>query len=167
MDPLLGAAKDEKEGEGVTRISFRVSAVPVAQPRPRATIVAGHASVYEAAKEHAIHSFKASVRMAAREAYQGPPLGGPISLYLEFIFPRPQAKRWKTKPMPRYYHTSAPDVDNLVKGCADSLNKLIWHDDSQVVACTCIKLVASGDEQPHVLVGISQTIAGPSPEERT
>ncbi len=139
-----------------SEIRFIVPAVPVAQPRPRATAINGKARMYEAKQGHAIHAFKASVRLAAQQAYRGAPLDGPLSLYLNFIFPRPDTKRWKTKPMPRYRHTIAPDVDNLIKGVCDALNKLAWSDDKQIVTVCCNKWVAAGDEQPHVVVNIGR-----------
>ena len=44
-------------------------AVPVAQPRPKARSFAGRAQMYEAGKEHPIHAFKATCRMAASRRY--------------------------------------------------------------------------------------------------
>jgi len=137
------------EGE----IEFTVPAVPVAQPRARATAASGHARMYEASSKHAIHAFKASVRHAASLAYSGAPLQGPLRLMAVFVFPRPQAMQWKTKPMPRVPSVAAKgDIDNLTKGLADALNGLLYVDDRQIYSATVEKYVASGDEQPHVLV---------------
>ena len=136
------------------RIQFIVPVVPVAQPRARATIRASHAAVYEASSGHAIHAFKASVRLAARDAYQGPPLQGPLQVDVLFVLPRPRKLLWKTKPMPRLRHTIKPDRDNLDKGVLDSLRGTMFIDDCQVCCGTIEKWIAAGDEQPFVGVTI-------------
>lgn len=140
----------------MTPITFEVPAVPVAQPRPRAVATNGRASMYGAKKSHPIHEFKATVRLSAQQAYTGPPLDGPLRLEVTFVLPRPQAMRWKTKPTPRTTHTKKPDFDNLIKGVCDALNGLLWHDDSQLSDGSWKKRIASGDEQPHVVVAVSQ-----------
>jgi Holliday junction resolvase RusA-like endonuclease len=138
-------------------IHFRIPAVPVAQPRPRATAINGQARMYEAKKDHAIHSFKAACKLAANQAYQGAPLEAPLRVAMIFVFPRPKGMRWKTKPMPRVPHTKKPDVDNLAKSVLDGLNGLLFVDDSQAYDVTCLKFIASGDEQSHVEIRIDAT----------
>lgn len=131
------------------KICFTIPAVPVAQPRARATTVHGQARMYEAKKTHPIHAFKATARMAAAAAYSGPPLDGPISASLTFVFAS------KTKRM-RKPKATKPDCDNLAKGLLDSLNGLLFVDDGQVVELNVSKWHATGDEQPHVQVVIEQ-----------
>lgn len=141
--------------EGRKQIVFTVPAVPVAQPRPRAAIGHhGRAMVYGAKKEHKVHSFKATVRLVAQQNYHGAPLTGPLYLGITFVFPRPKSMIWKKRPMPRVPHVTRPDADNCVKTILDALNELVFVDDAQVAACYCEKLIASGDEQPHVVVTI-------------
>lgn len=38
----------------------------------------------------------------------------------------------------------------------DALKDLMWRDDSQVSAVTACKVIASGDETPHVLITVQQ-----------
>ena len=133
-------------------IRFRVPAVPVAQPRPRATVRGSHAGVYT--PKGPIDAFKASVRLAASEAYRGAPLDCPLGVSLTFVFPRTKSQIWKRKPMPRLWHAKKPDRDNLDKAVMDSLTGLIWVDDAQVCDGRIQKVIASGDEQPHVMVFI-------------
>ena len=123
-------------------VKFTVPAVPVAQPRARATTVNGQARMYEAKKSHAIHDFKASVRLAASQAYSGPPIEGPLQATLCFVF--------QSKSKQRRYKATKPDTDNLAKGLLDSLNGLLYRDDGQVVRLHVEKWHASKDEQPHV-----------------
>lgn len=130
----------------MTTIHFRVPAVPVAQPRPKASTIHGRAMMYEAKKSHPIHDFKASVRKSAVEAYDGPPLDGPLVATLVFTFPSKKKRAvWKV---------TRPDCDNLAKGCLDSLNAMLYRDDSQIVELKVLKRHAASDEQPHVLVTI-------------
>ena len=132
-------------------ITFTVPAVPVAQPRPKATLRGGHAAVYEAKAGHAIHSFKATARMAAAAAYTGAPLKGPLRAELSFVFASKKKERtWKA---------TRPDADNLAKGLLDSLNGTLYVDDNQICELTITKVHAAHGEQPHVVVEIEELYA--------
>lgn len=146
-------------------ISFTVPAVPVAQPRQRHRVatINGKAMAlnYTPAKDP-VNAYKAAVQMAAASAMAGmSPLAGPLLVDLIFVFPRPQAKVWKSKPMPRYFHTGKPDRDNLAKSTQDALNGLAWVDDAQICAGSIEKYHAAGDEQPHVRITIREIAAEP------
>ncbi len=127
-------------------IQFTVHALPVAQPRARATTVNGMARMYEAKKSHAIHDFKASVRLEATKAYAGAPLDGPLCVELLFVFP--------SKKKSRVWKSTKADCDNLAKGVLDALNGLLYRDDGQVCWLQVQKLHANKDEQPRVQVRI-------------
>lgn len=148
-------------------ISIHIPAVPVSQPRPRATLAHGGkgARMHEVTHikrsdgtrvPHPIAAFKATCRLAAQQAYSGPPLDCPLSVRLTFVMPRPTALLWKTRPMPRVMHAKKPDVDNLAKSVFDALTGLLWLDDAQIAACSIEKWIAAGDEQPHVVVEVSK-----------
>jgi len=137
-------------------ITIHVPAVPVAQPRARATSIGGKARMYEAKKEHPVYAYKATVRMACCQAYKGKPLTGPLSVEMTALFPRPGRLIWKKRPMPRERHVGAPDVDNLEKSAFDALNGLLWIDDGQICEATIRKFYASGDEQPHVEIVVRE-----------
>jgi len=146
-------------------ITIRVPAIPVAQPRTKATAFNGRARVYDVTtikqadgtrKPHPIVAFKATVRLAAERAYQGPPLRGPLRVDVEAVFNRPDNMVWKRKPMPRVRHAKKPDRDNLDKAVLDSLKGLLWVDDCQACAGEITKWIASGDEQPHVVITITE-----------
>jgi len=130
----------------MTTIRFTVPAVPVAQPRVKACIRGKHAGVYTPGK-HAVHAFKATVRMAAAEAYKGSPLGGPIAFAVTFYMPRPQRRK-------DAWHITKPDLDNLEKACLDALNGLCWLDDKQVCMKVSSKLYSPSGEAPHVNVSV-------------
>lgn len=140
------------------RIEFTVPAVPVAQPRPRATAFAGRARIYQPTK-HPVSDFKASVRMAAQHAFKGAPLTGPLRVDCVFVFPRTKGQVWRKRPMPRLPHVKKPDRDNIDKAVLDALTGILWADDCQVCAGSLEKWIAAGDEQPHVLVSV-QALGG-------
>lgn len=138
-------------------LSFIVPAIPVAQPRARAVSVGGRARVFGAPKSHAVHSFKATVRMAAQAAYSGPPIarGVGVDLRLVFVLPRPGGlpKRLGTG---RLRHVKKPDFDNLEKSGTDALTGLLYEDDSQLCRVQTEKWIAAVGEQPHVEVQVSE-----------
>lgn len=136
-------------------IKFKVPGSPVAQPRPRATSVNGRARMYEAKKTHAVHSFKATVRMAAEQAYQGAPLDGPLFMSLTCVLPRP-GKPKKRSDNPPYYATKKPDLDNLMKSVADALSGILYRDDKQIAEVNMVKTIAAASEQPHVEIEICE-----------
>ncbi len=149
-------------------ISFTVPAVPVAQPRPRATLAPGgkSARMHEVThikntntgerKAHPIVAFKATVRMTAQGVYKAAPLEGPLRLTVLFLMPRPGNLIWKSRPMPRALHVKKPDLDNLAKSTKDALTGILWRDDSQIAVLDCRKLTAAGDEQPRVEIRVTQ-----------
>lgn len=147
-----------------TTIRFTVPAIPVAQPRPSAVKFGDRARMHEVThikqadgtrKAHPISAFKATVAHAARDAYAAAPHDGPATVSVVFVFPRPRAMRWKTKPMPRALHCGKPDADNLFKALTDAINGLVLVDDSRIHSATIQKVIAAGDEQPHCEVTIT------------
>lgn len=157
-------------------ITIIVPALPIAQPRPRATLAAGGlgARIHEVTsiknphtgerKPHPIAAFKATVRMAAQQVITFAPLTGALRVDLVFVFPRPKARIWARKPMPRYPHTGKPDRDNLMKSVQDALTGLAWVDDAQICAGETTKWVAAGDEQPRVEIVIERVSMGEQSE---
>ncbi len=149
-------------------ISFWVHAVPVAQPRQRATLAHGGkgARMHEVThiknavtgvrKPHPIAAFKAAVGLAASNAYSGAPLQGPLIVRMLLLFPRPGRLIWKTRAMPRIPHDIKPDVDNCIKAIFDALKSKTWIDDAQVFDLTVKKRYASGDEQAKCWIEIEQ-----------
>lgn len=134
-------------------IQFFIPGTPIPQPRQRHAMIGGHVRNYTPTK-HPVNAFKASARMAARQAYQGPPLEGPIELRVLFLMPRPKRMQWKTRPMPREWHTGKPDCENIIKSLQDALTGLVWVDDAQVCRLMAEKFYCRGDEQPGTWVRI-------------
>ena len=128
---------------------------PIARPRQRVGVIAGHARTFTDAK-HPVHAYKAAIRLAWGD---GVPFDGPVTLIIEAVFARPKSKVWKSKPMPSYPHTSKPDFDNVAKSCADALNGLAFRDDSQVTHAIVTKRVAAGSFKPAPAMMVSCTWA--------
>jgi len=149
-------------------IRFHVPAVPVAQPRQRHRVLtaAGRTFAHNfTPAKHPVQAFKATVRLAFQTTVQPHETAlaiGPVGLYLTFVLPRPKSLTWKKRAMPRLWHTSKPDTDNLAKAVKDALTGLAWKDDSQVCFVEARKLYAAGDESPGVLVEI-ETLGAWSP----
>ena len=150
-------------------IEFTVNAVPVAQPRQRHRVVKtrdgkAFATNYTPARDP-VNAFKASVRMAAAAAYNGPPLTGPLQVDIIFVLPRTKPawlkkdsewfSAWKVGE--RIPHAvSRNDRDNLMKSLQDCLNGLVWVDDGQIYSGETKKWLAAESEQPHVEVRITR-----------
>lgn len=117
-------------------ILFTVPCVPVAQPRQRHRLMKtadGRQFLGNYTPRNSpAQTFKATVRLAAEQAHQGPPLEGPLGVRLVFAMPRPGRLMWKSRPMPRAWHETAPDAENLAKGALDAMTGLVWRDDKQV-----------------------------------
>lgn len=144
------------------KIKFIVASRPIAQPRQQHRIVTPKGrkpfvSNYVPA-DHPVHHYKTQVRLCASQEIRGRKFTGPVLVNVRFVMPRPKNKTWKTKPMPRYSHVGKPDTDNLLKSTFDALNEIAWDDDSQVCEVIALKVVASGDEVPHVEIEITEFV---------
>lgn len=117
-------------------------------------MIAGHVRNYTPAN-HPVNSFKAAVGYSCRQVYNGPVLECPLEVCITAIFPRPKGMMFKTKPMPREWKTSKPDIDNIQKSVYDALNGVLWRDDSLICSSHTYKMVASGVESPMVVISIS------------
>lgn len=71
-----------------------------------------------------------------------------------FYMPIPNSwtKKQKTE-APGEYHTSKPDIDNLVKGLFDAVNGILWADDKQVVRVNATKVYG---EKPGFLMEVEE-----------
>lgn len=140
-------------------ISFTVHAIPVAQPRQRHRVISSGGRTFATnftPRADPVNAYKATVRLAASAAYTGPPLDGPLLVSLVFVMPRPKAMRWKSRPMPRAWQPTGKDLDNLAKSTLDALIGLLFVNDCQVCRLLALKVIAAGDEAPHVEAEIDE-----------
>lgn len=83
--------------------------------------------------------WKIDVQHAARDAYKGNPLEGPLKLVLCFLLERPKSHyrtgrnahllRLEAPPYP----ASKPDATKLCRAVEDALTGIVWKDDAQIV----------------------------------
>lgn len=79
------------------------------------------------------------------------PLSGGVSLWLDFIMPRP-TRTPKTNTPPA---VKKPDLDKLARAALDAIDTAeVYHDDSQVTHLRCTKRLASFGEQPGLYITI-------------
>jgi Holliday junction resolvase RusA-like endonuclease len=73
-----------------------------------------------------------------------PPFDGPVILDVEANFEVPAS--WsKARKAAATWHTSRPDLDNIVKLVTDALNGVCFGDDSQVCEITARKCYTAGE----------------------
>ena len=130
------------------KIKFRVIGIP--KPGGSKTGFynkkTGRVMIVDACKK--VKQWRDSVISASSEAYQKAPLTNPIRLNVTFYMPRPKnhygtgKKLGVLKPNAPKYHTCKPDHIKLLRSTEDSLTKILWRDDSQIVECNTIKLYA-------------------------
>ena len=96
-------------------------------PAPRPRVVKGHA--YNDKKYTEV---KKIIGMVSKRKIDKKYLAGEaLGLKIDFFFEIP--KSWsKSKKENAKWHTSRPDADNLAKTIKDSLNGILYDDDSQV-----------------------------------
>jgi Holliday junction resolvase RusA-like endonuclease len=141
-------------GAGNGIVAFRVDCIPVAQPRQRHAVIAGHVRNY-LPTNHPVQQFKHEIRQAfAWKRPDGWNVTRPMEVRLVFVFPRPASKTRKRGENPPYPKAGKPDADNLAKAVLDALNGLAWNDDSQVAILYVAKWVGEPGRVPGVTVTI-------------
>jgi Holliday junction resolvase RusA-like endonuclease len=90
-----------------------------------------------------VADFKARVTWAARQAYRGELIEGPVGVDVHLRFPLPASARKAIKEQVKcgavVPHTSRPDAENVLKAIFDSLTGVVWRDDSQVSLGSWVK----------------------------
>jgi Holliday junction resolvase RusA-like endonuclease len=125
--------REPAPGEWILMIHFTVYGEPVAQGRPRATMISGHIRMYDPKKSS---DFKNYVRLVATDHRPDKLLKGPILVTVKVYKKIPKSFSKKKKVAAeagQLRATSKPDVDNYAKSIKDALKNVIWKDDSQVV----------------------------------
>jgi Holliday junction resolvase RusA-like endonuclease len=104
-------------------INIYYPARPKPAPRPRVT----RNGTYN---NEDYTEWKNGLKLLAKTRFKNP-ITTPVSMKIEFFYEIP--KSWsKKKKENAKWHTSKPDIDNLVKSILDALNGVAFNDDSQV-----------------------------------
>lgn len=131
-------------------INCRAYGDPKGQPRIRRS---RHGGVYTPATAD---GWRTMVALAIRQQNLTSPMEGPVRMAVEFVFKRPKSHSNKsgiktTAPM---WHTSRPDIDNLIKLVMDVCTEMeVYADDTQVVRLETVKRYAN-DEKPGASIRI-------------
>lgn len=132
---------------------FSLSGLPRGQGRPRATTRGGKfPTIYKDPKSRQYENSVAAVARAVMG--ERPPLLGPLSVSMRFRMPIPASATKRAKlamAAGEVAHTGKPDVSNMIKAIEDSLNKVVFADDSQIVRSFASKVYA---EKPGVDVRV-------------
>ena len=141
-----------------TKIAFNVVGTAEPHPRPRARIMpvkSGRscAQIYTPAGGKA-RAWQQAVARAARRAYAGPAMVGPVSATIVVYAPRPKKycrKRDDPGPLPMDARGSG-DADNYAKGILDAIEGICFVNDAQVTRLSVEKWYTAVGAKPHARV---------------
>jgi Holliday junction resolvase RusA-like endonuclease len=107
-------------------------------------------------------SWKQDVAQAARQAFHGGLIDGPLKVTFKFYRPRPKghfgANGLNAKGRSSVAPTTKPDVLKLARGVEDACTGIIWRDDAQIVD---ERLVKEYGEPARCEVTIEEVAPGP------
>lgn len=134
-------------------IRFTVLGEPKGKGRPRFNTRTGHAMTPKDTV-----NYESLVRLEYAQQTDGFRFQDDAMLDMRILayYSIPQSKSKKVKAAMlnnEIRPTKKPDMDNVVKIIADSLNQVAYRDDTQIVDCQCRKFYS---EQPRVEVIIKQ-----------
>lgn len=127
------------------QFTLRIIGIPKPQSRPR-TFQAGVRIITWSPKT----SWYGLVYAMALQNRPRPALDAPLSVEIDFIMPRPKSRKKDV------WHTTRPDVENLLKPILDAFTQAnFWRDDSLVARVLGTKRYQSDDEDPGAIVNVS------------
>lgn len=153
-------------------LDLEISGEPQGKGRLRHRVVRskanpmGYASGYTPANTV---KYQDMIATAARLAYRGSPIDGPVSLHVIAFMKIPQsfsrtkraaAMRGDLRPVKK------PDWDNFGKVASDALNKIVFQDDAQV-ADASVRKFYSDNPRMRIIVQSSKVVSHASPADST
>lgn len=125
----------------VMQITFQVEGTPVGKGRPKFARRGNFVSTYTPTKTR---DYEDLIKAAARQAMgSSDPLKTPVAAYIYITVPIPQSypkKRFKACLEGLERPCKKPDIDNIVKAYLDSMNEIVYDDDTQVVSLHSTKV---------------------------
>lgn len=123
---------------------------PIGKGRPRFSRATGHAYTPEKTAR-----FEERLAWAAQDTMKRRPLfDGPLRVLINayFSIPVSKAAKWRLAALEqKILPTKKPDIDNIIKGVADSLNKVVYVDDTQIVSLAAGKFYS---DRPRIEIFI-------------
>lgn len=134
---------------------LRINIEPVGKGRPRAVSRGGFVSMYTPKKTAA---FENEVAQVARKLFQGEStITTPVAVKVLAAFNRPKSKHRRKDPDGLILKTTKPDADNVLKAALDALVLAqVLQDDAIVVDARCVKAHAGKNEQPRLVIWITE-----------
>lgn len=124
-------------------ICLSIPGAPLPGSRPRVT----SRGTYDPQKKE-----KTATKWLLRSQYSDSPSSSPLILDIQFHLPIPKSyskKKQAAAASGELHHTSKPDIDNLLKYILDSMNGIIFTDDSHIFMLQSKKLYA---EKPKTII---------------
>lgn len=125
----------------VMQITFQVEGTPVGKGRPKFARRGNFVSTYTPTKTR---DYEDLIKAAARQAMgSSDPLKTPVAAYIYITVPIPQSypkKRFKACLEGLERPCKKPDIDNIIKAYLDSMNEIVYDDDTQVVSLHSTKV---------------------------
>lgn len=143
-------------------IGIIIPGEPVAQGRPRATTVGGHARVYDPKLSR---SWKGAARVAMQEGLNhwlekaGPMgwnLSPPMEVTIWAFFTCPKSRWLKSRPRPAIWRNQKPDIENVVKAVLDAGTGVLWLDDRQIVSLHTYKVTGEQEQAPGIILCVKE-----------
>ncbi len=116
-------------------ISFTVYGQVKGKARPKFAKIGGFMKSYQTKEQNAAENY---IKMAYLEAAKGAYLTGALAMKVTAYFqiPKSVSKKKRDDMLSGVVRpTVKPDADNILKSIADSLNKVAYDDDKQIVSC--------------------------------
>lgn len=127
---------------------LKLPLAPIGQGRPRAARTQRGVTIYDPVASKRWKKDAKMLALIARGVRELPT--GPVALTIVQIFKRPQ----KDRSPKMVWQPKKPDVDNVDKLVLDSLEGIVYSNDSQVIQLTSSKLLAPAGILGQVLVHV-------------
>ena len=125
-------------------VTFKVDGTPVPKGRARYARRGNYISTYTPEKTR---TYETLIKDSAIEAMgASEPLETPVSLYLYIRVPIPKSctkKRLEAIANGSEKPTKKPDASNILKSVEDGMNRVVYHDDSQIINIHVTKVYSS------------------------
>ena len=136
-----------REKKQVDNVRVNIPIIPVPKGRPRFSRRSGSTFTPKTTT-----TFQNAIRQATvlqliplgfqRKDFPVFEKGESLTVYFDFIFPRPKNQCRVKDPFGLIWKASLPDGDNLEKAVMDGLKGLLWEDDNQIVELRWRKMYA-------------------------
>ena len=138
----------------MSHYEFFINVVPVGKGRPKFARRGKFVSTYTPAKtRQAEQTIGFALSLIIPKLGMHSLLMGPLECEIICYIPRCKSVTKRT------YPTTKPDLDNYAKTVFDSMNGLIYYDDSQIINAICRKRYASDTQPVGIFIRIEELLS--------